>query len=76
MIYYPPKKGTASRQSNSPLADELVCFSAERHGNLEQRGCWEGQIMLATACQTRHLVREVMASDPLDLQIHSRSLFS
>lgn len=34
MIYYPPKKGTASKKHNFPPTHELVYLCAGRHGNL------------------------------------------
>lgn len=74
MIYPAPKKGTTSKKpwiSASWWAlgsfllkgteSWLCCVSG-----LEQRGCWESQIV-ATVVKPIHLMREVMANDPLYL---------
>lgn len=75
MIYYPPKKGTSSKKawittSRWTLGSFLLkgtetwlCYVSR----LEQRGCWESQIVLATVVKPIHLVRGVMASDPVYL---------
>lgn len=86
MIYFPPKKGTASKKPNSPPAHELVYLSTGRHGNLvvlctwvATKRMWESQIMLATACQIHSSGERSYGPWPSvfvwSRQIHSCSLF-
>lgn len=70
MLFSPPKKKAWIAASLWALGSFLLkgtetwlcCVSG-----LEQRGCWESQIVLATDVKPIHLVRGVMASDPLYL---------